>query len=143
MIWTPMLLGACHISGLLGFVPRLVQAPFVSPGKGSALAMLLIFLFAGHAVCDFPLQGQFLSDAKNHRRPGAGEHRARALFAHSMIHCGMVCLVTGSVILGLAELTIHAATDYAKCDGRITSTQDQAIHYACKVAWAVIAWRFL
>jgi tellurite resistance protein len=51
----------------------------------------------------------------------------------------MVYLVTGSTIMGLAELVIHAATDYANCDGRITSTQDQAIHYMCKILWAVLA----
>ncbi len=137
-----MIFGSCHASGLLELVPRLVQAPCLSLGKGSLLATLIL-LFAGHALCDFPLQGQFLSDAKNHRRLGVGEHWARALFAHSMIHCAMVYLITGSVILGMAEFVIHAATDYAKCDGRITSTQDQAIHYACKIAWALIAWRFL
>ena len=60
-------------------------------GKGSILATLIL-LFAGQALCDFPFQGHFLSDAKNHRRPNAGEHWARALFAHAMIHCGMVHL---------------------------------------------------
>lgn len=134
-----IIFGWCHASGLLEFVPRLVQAPWLSPGKGSVLATLIL-LFAGHALCDFPLQGQFLSDAKNHRRPNAGEHWARALFAHAMIHCGMVYWVTGSAWFALAELAIHGLTDYAKCDGQITSTQDQAIHYACKVAWAIGMW---
>jgi len=132
-----MIFGSCHLGGLLGFVPRLVQAANVSPDKGSILATLML-LFAGHALCDYPLQGQFLSDAKN-RHKNLGEHWLRALFAHSMIHCAMVYLVTGSTIMGLSELVIHAATDYAKCDGRITSTQDQAIHYLCKILWAVLA----
>lgn len=100
---------------------------------------LLILLFAGHALCDYPLQGDFLAKAKNHRSPSPHKHWFCAIFAHSMIHCAMVYLITGSVALGLAELVIHAATDYAKCDGRITSTQDQAIHYSCKIAWALIA----
>jgi len=133
-----MILGSCRVIGLLAETPRLVQAPWLARGKGS-LPALLILLFAGHALCDYPLQGQFLSDAKNHRRPNVSEHWARALFAHSMIHCGMVYLVTGSVILALAELVIHAATDWAKCDGRISSTADQGIHYACKIAWAFMA----
>lgn len=134
-----MIFGSCHVSGLLGFIPRLVQAPWLSPDKGSVLATLIL-LFAGHALCDFPWQGQFLGDAKNHRGPNVGEHWFRALFAHSMIHCAIVYLITGSTVLGLAELLIHGATDYAKCDGRISSTQDQAIHYGCKVAWALIVW---
>jgi len=130
-----MIFGSCHANGLLGLVPRLVQAP-LSLDKGSILATLVL-LFAGHALCDFPLQGQFLSDAKN-RHKSVGEHWMRALFAHSMIHCAMVYLVTGSLIYGLAELVIHAFTDYAKCDGWIDSTEDQAIHYLCKIAWAIL-----
>lgn len=132
-----MIFGSCHFGGLLGFVPRLVQAAYVSPFKGSEVATLIL-LFAGHALCDYPLQGQFLADAKN-RHKNVGEHWMRALFAHSMIHCAMVYLVTGSAILGLAELIVHAATDHGKCEGRITSTQDQAIHYLCKILWAVLA----
>jgi len=131
-----MIFGSCHANGLLGFVPRLVQAPCLSLGKGSLLATLIL-LFAGHALCDFPLQGQFLSDAKN-RHKSVGEHWMRALFAHSMIHCAMVYLITGSVAMGLAELVIHFFTDFAKCEGWINSTQDQAIHYGCKILWAVL-----
>ena len=131
-----MIFGSCHASGLLEFVPRLVQAPVWSLAKGSLLATLIL-LFAGHALCDFPLQGQFLSDAKN-RHKSVGEHWARALFAHSMIHCAMVYMVTGSVVFGLAELVIHSFTDFAKCEGWIDSTEDQAIHYACKVLWGVL-----
>ena len=134
-----MIFGSCHASGLLGFVPRLVQAPMFLPAKGSVLAVLILLL-AGHGLCDYPLQGQFLSDAK-HRHKNVGDHWMRALFAHSMIHCAMVYLVTGSVILGLAELVIHGITDYAKCEGWINSTQDQSIHYACKIAWAIV-WGF-
>ena len=33
-----MILGSCHFGGLLAFVPRLVQAPWGSPDKGSVLA---------------------------------------------------------------------------------------------------------
>jgi hypothetical protein len=130
-----MILGSCHFGGLLAFVPRLVQAPWGSPDKGSVLATVVL-LFAGHALCDFPLQGQFLSDAKNHRLNPHGW--MRALFAHSMIHCAMVYLITGSMLFGFAELVIHAATDYAKCDDKISSRTDQAIHYVCKVLWGVL-----
>ena len=127
----------CRLGGLLAEMPRPVWAPLLA-AKGSVLPMLIL-LFGGHALCDFPWQGQFLSDAKNHRKPSVGEHWARALFAHCMIHCTMVYLVTGFVSLAIAELVIHLVADYAKSDGRISSTQDQAIHYGCKLLWAFIA----
>jgi hypothetical protein len=50
----------------------------------------------------------------------------------------MVLLITGSVWMACAELVIHAATDYAKCDLKLTFNQDQAIHYVCKLLWAVL-----
>lgn len=96
----------------------------------------LLLLFAGHALCDYPLQGDFLARAKNHK---LDDGWYRGLLAHALIQSGMVYVITQSLWLALAELVIHAATDYAKCDGRITSNQDQAVHYACKIVWAVLA----
>jgi hypothetical protein len=98
----------------------------------------LLLLFAGHALCDYPLQGDFLARGKNHKSPLPGIPWQQCLFAHALIHSGMVLLLTGSLWFALAELLIHAATDYAKCDGRINFNQDQAIHYTCKLLWAVL-----
>jgi len=97
-----------------------------------------MLLCAGHALCDYPLQGDFLAKGKNHKAPIPGVPWYQCLLAHALIHAGMVLLITHSVWLALAELVIHTATDYAKCDGRITFNQDQAIHYFCKILWAVI-----
>lgn len=130
-----MIFGSCHANGLLAFVPRLVQAPLLL-GKGSIPATLLL-LFAGHAVCDYPLQGEFLAKAKNRHLNTSGGWW-RDMLAHCIIHAGMVLLITGSVSLALAELVIHYATDCAKCDGWISSSVDQAIHYSCKVAWVLV-----
>lgn len=105
-----------------------------------AAISLLLLLFFGHALADYPLQGEFLTKHKNHTLD-TSEWRwgsKKSMFAHSTIHAGFVLLFTGSALLALAELVIHFATDYSKCDGRITSNQDQAIHYACKVAWWAI-----
>lgn len=99
----------------------------------------LIKLLAGHALCDYPLQGDFLSKAKNHASPLSGVPYQHALTAHAAIHSGMVLKVTNSVPLALAEFAIHTATDYAKCAGKINFNQDQAIHYGCKVLWALLA----
>lgn len=99
---------------------------------------ILALLIVGHALADYPLQGEFLSRAKNHHKPIPGVPWWQALLAHSTIHAGFVGVITGSFWLGLAELVIHAATDHAKCAGRISFGTDQAIHVACKVLWVVI-----
>lgn len=103
---------------------------------------LFALMVAGHALADYPLQGEFLAKAKNHRAPIEGVPFYQALGAHSAIHAGGVGIITGSICLALAEFCIHTATDYAKCDGRISFNTDQAIHIGCKVAWAALAVSF-
>lgn len=98
-----------------------------------------LLLCAGHALCDYPLQGDFLAKGKNHTAPISGVPFQQCLGAHALIHAGMVLVVTESVSLAMAELAIHAATDYAKCDGKLTFNQDQAIHYGCKLLWSLLA----
>lgn len=97
-------------------------------------------LIVGHALADYPLQGDFLSRAKNRTAPIPGVPWYHALGAHVAIHGGAVALITGIWWLGLAEALVHAVTDDAKCRGRISFNTDQAIHVACKVAWVAIAW---
>jgi hypothetical protein len=99
---------------------------------------LLFWLLAAHALCDYPLQGDFLARAKNHRAPVPGVPWYQALGAHALIHGGAVALVTGSVALGLAETLCHVAIDYAKCDGRLDYNEDQYLHAACKMTWVVL-----
>lgn len=101
---------------------------------------LLFALLIAHAVCDYPLQGDWLARAKSHRIevvPGQiiWPH---ALAAHAGIHAGAVWLLTGSALLGLLEMIAHAAIDWAKCDGRLSYNQDQLAHALCKVLWVVI-----
>lgn len=97
----------------------------------------LLLLCAGHALCDYPLQGEYLALSKNHT-VSTGKNWPLAMFAHALIHAGMVYLITHSLWMAFAELAIHAVTDWSKCDGRIGSGTDQAIHYACKLLWAVL-----
>lgn len=98
----------------------------------------LIMLFAGHAVCDYPLQGDFLARGKNQNAPLPGIPWQQCLWAHALIHAGIVLLITGSPDLALLELMVHSATDWAKCEGWIGFNTDQAIHYGCKLLWAVL-----
>ena len=104
---------------------------------------LLALMVFGHALADYPLQGDFLARGKNHTAPILGIPWQHPLSAHSVIHGGFVGIITGSIVLAFAETVIHAATDYAKCSGRISYHTDQAIHIGCKVAWAAIAYWWL
>jgi hypothetical protein len=132
-----MIFGSCHVSGLLAFAPRLLQAPYLSADKGSVLPTILL-LFAGHALCDYPLQGPFLSEAKNQKKPIPGVPWYQALTAHSLIHAGMVYLVTGVYVFAICEFVVHFWTDYAKSEQKLTFNQDQAIHYVFKILWGVL-----
>jgi len=102
------------------------------------LELFALMVFA-HALADYPLQGDFLSKAKNHKDPIPGIPFYHALGAHSIIQAGFVGIITGMIWLAIAEFFIHVATDYAKCDGRISYNTDQAIHIGCKALWAVLA----
>jgi hypothetical protein len=96
-------------------------------------------LVAGHALCDYPLQGDFLARAKNRAAPIPGVPWYQALGAHAVIHGGAVALITGIPLLGVAETFLHAFIDDLKCTGRIGFNTDQALHIGCKLAWALIA----
>lgn len=102
-------------------------------------SMMLVALLAGHALADYPLQGEFLAEGKNRHTVIGSRQWPHLLTAHSMIHAGFVGILTGSTWLALAEFCIHWMTDFAKCDKRISFNVDQAIHYCCKVAWWTIA----
>jgi Protein of unknown function (DUF3307) len=104
-----------------------------------AIASRLFLLIAGHALADYPLQGDFLARGKNFRNPIPGVPWYQCMLAHCMIHAGVVYLITHSLVIGLAEFGLHFMIDYAKCDGRLTFNQDQGLHIVCKGIWAVVA----
>ena len=104
----------------------------------SAVLSRILLLFAGHALCDYPLQGDFLARGKNRHAPISGIPWWQLLTAHALIHAGMVYLVTRSLPFALCELAIHWATDFSKCEGWIGFNSDQAIHYGCKILWGVL-----
>ena len=103
---------------------------------------LAFWLLVAHYVCDYPLQGDFLAQAKNRHTP-AGKHIWQyALTAHGFIHAGGVALVTGSIVIGLLELFAHCLIDYAKCDNKIDFGTDQALHIFCKSVWLGLVYVF-
>lgn len=98
-----------------------------------AALMLALMLLAAHWVADYPLQGDFLAQAKQ-----KGPLRVYHLIAHTGIHGGAVALVTGNVWLGLAEWTAHTIIDELKVRGWTSFALDQALHIICKVVWLAI-----
>lgn len=98
---------------------------------------VLFWLLVGHAVADYPLQGDFLSKGKNHKNPIPGIPFWQCLFAHAAIHAGSVALVTGSIAFGLVEFALHCVIDFGKCSGWYGFNCDQGLHVICKVAYAM------
>lgn len=97
---------------------------------------ILFWLLIGHAVADYPLQGDFLAKAKNETAPIPGVPWWVAMHNHCLIHAGVVWLVTGSVGFALTEYVLHYFIDRAKCRGRTDFLTDQVLHTACKGAYA-------
>lgn len=105
---------------------------------------LLFWLIFGHAVADYPLQGDFLSKAKNHRAALPGVPWYQGLIWHAVIQGGIVALVLVAFhvphaeLWGMGEFVVHCVIDYAKCQGWTRFNADQALHVACKVALVVL-----
>jgi hypothetical protein len=102
----------------------------------------LLWMLIGHALCDYPLQGDWLAKAKNHnaaQRPIPNEDISTgAMLCHCAIHAGAVKLATGSWLLALCELFAHGIIDQGKCAGLVGYNVDQAMHVGCKFAWAAL-----
>ena len=102
------------------------------------ISIFFALLFV-HFLFDYPLQGDWMSRAKNSSDPIPGAPWYHAMFAHTFMHGAGVTLVTGLWTLGVLEMVIHWVTDHLKCNGKLTFNQDQAIHVVCKLVWAYIA----
>lgn len=103
-----------------------------------SLGLLLLLLLAAHALCDYPLQGDFLARAKNRTAPLPGVPWYQALGAHALIHGGAVALLTQVWWLGVAEMLAHFVIDDLKCRGRLSFDEDQALHVSCKFTWVLV-----
>ena len=118
-------------------MPEFTQHP-------ETLAQGLVLLFAlliGHALADYPLQGDFLAVHKNRHLSRAGSREypptlwIHCLAAHSLIHAGFVWIITGHTLFALLELILHFIIDAIKAE-RITGYHtDQALHALCKAGY--------
>jgi hypothetical protein len=107
---------------------------------------LIFALMIWHALADYPLQGPYLSVAKNRNNPEPGVWFI-AMFMHGLIHAGGVWLITGFVSLAVAELVVHCIIDDFKCRNKISFGTDQFLHVNCKIVYACLTliwtdWKF-
>ncbi len=115
-------------------------------GVGSAFTLFFAFVI-GHAIADFPLQGDFLSHGKNrHVKPPQladgkgppGDLWIYLMSAHCLIHAGFVLVISGMVVLAITELVLHFLIDAMKCDGKTGFALDQWLHVICKAAYVLV-----
>jgi hypothetical protein len=112
----------------------MIPTAFIQP----FIHMLLLMVFV-HFLADFPLQGPFLSEAKNPNKEIPGVPWWIAMAAHCAIHAGFVWIITGSYLCCAAEFLLHFETDWAKCEGKHTFLKDQVIHLVSKLIYAAFA----
>ena len=110
---------------------------------------MFFYLLAGHALADFPLQGETIAACKCRK----SQHPAAKavpwyywLSAHALVHGGLVAAIVRScgydpnlsVGLGVAETVIHWIIDYGKCARWFGIHVDQLLHVACKGVWVLL-----
>ena len=94
---------------------------------------LLIF---AHTLADTSLQTSSMARGKNRHRASDLHAWPFWLAAHSIIHGGLVYLVTGSLEYGIIEIVLHVLIDFFKCEKRYGCTIDQALHGICKLIYS-------
>ena len=114
--------------------------------------IMLFWLLFWHAMADFPLQGDYLAKRKNRKiereekfyatntEGGVYTHSPWWMHMswHALIHAGGVAFITNNVAFGLVEFVLHFGIDFAKTQGKINSTTDQALHITCKLAYVLV-----
>ena len=123
----------------------------VQDGWGIIPGLVLFFAFViGHALGDYPLQGEFLAMGKNRHHsasipnPGKGSPThiwIHCLTAHCLIHSGTVWIVTGLFSYAIVEFVLHWIIDFLKCENITTFTQDQVLHIGCKGIFVIMLWQ--
>lgn len=98
--------------------------------------VVFLALLMWHALADFPLQGDFLSRAKNSLKPFEGVGWQYALLMHGLIHAIGVWIITQSLVLACVEIFLHCLIDDAKNRNFISFNEDQSWHVACKAVYA-------
>jgi len=104
--------------------------------------MTLFFEFLlGHALGDYVFQRDIMARSKS--RHAEIHTKANSSFpgwyywllAHALVHGGAVFLISGSLMLGVAETVLHTFIDFGKCEHWYSIHVDQALHILCKLAY--------
>ena len=111
-----------------------------------AAAVLLFAFMIGHALADFPLQGELLAvgkemDGRLDELTGTTWPRGIwvvCLTVHAFIHGGVVWAISGSVGLGAIEFIVHWLIDLAKSARLMGFYVDQSLHILCKIAYVYL-----
>lgn len=103
----------------------------------------MLQLLALHALCDYPLQGDFMARAKNRHSSLPGVPWWIVLASHAAIHAGAVSLVA-PLWCACLEFSAHMFIDFAKNEGWFGKGEtafiwDQAGHVLCKLNYAVFS----
>ena len=115
-------------------------------------AVVFFALMIGHALADFPLQGEFLSVAKNRRYQPPADKKffpvtprlwIYCMTVHTLVQAGAVWVITSSVLLGFIEFVVHWLIDFVKCEGSTGFEFDQWLHIGTKVVYVILIWQGL
>lgn len=109
-----------------------------------------LLLLAGHFLCDYALQNDYMVKAKSRHTPEGSNHIwLIVLTAHSLIHSipvgilsvvllGFESLMAAVLIIGQAA--IHFTIDKAKTDGDLTYIEDQVWHVVIVTILSILLW---
>lgn len=108
---------------------------------------LFCALLIGHALADYPLQGDAIAKGKNRHSPPYGIPPGQKpcavwfhyLTAHALIHAGFVWAITGNGGFGLAEFVLHWVIDFLKCENLSNPHEDQVAHIVCKMVYITLS----
>lgn len=103
----------------------------------------LFLLLGAHAVTDYALQSETMATRKRPSIFKAANQRTYGpwwwwMSAHSLINGLGVALIL-SWEFGVLETITHWCLDVSKCQGKLTTKQDQALHLLSKVLWVCLA----
>lgn len=101
------------------------------------MTVLFFKLLIGHALADFPLQGQFIGDFKNWNNPCKENIWWILMTAHCLIHAGVVWYVTGRGEFAVVEFFLHYLIDCAKNGSYLNFKSDQGLHLICKIGYVL------
>ncbi len=106
-----------------------------------------ILLF-GHCLADTSLQTSHMAKGKSRHnsidvsRVPVGQKPMKLWYMwlthHSMIHGGVVWLLTNNVYLGMIESISHWIIDFFKCDNKYNPIVDQLLHLGIKVIYCIL-----